>query len=148
MAEKLQSQLFQARDSADKERTELVERAAKAEAALTDARAELGARMLPSSIGPCILRYPPTCLLGSFVDLSERLSCLMSGHALLMHKGELRQYLLPAEHLKQNLKSLQTQLTERQAELHQSKEHLDAAGKENGTLKVRESASLNLCNAK
>ncbi|EIE26556.1 hypothetical protein COCSUDRAFT_64551 [Coccomyxa subellipsoidea C-169] len=80
MAEKLQSQLFQARDSADKERTELVERAAKAEAALTDARAEL-------------------------------------------------------EHLKQNLKSLQTQLAERQAELHQSKEHLDAAGKENGTLK-------------
>lgn len=45
MAEKLQAQLFQARDSADKERTQLVERAARAEAALTDTTAELGTDM-------------------------------------------------------------------------------------------------------
>ncbi|BDA40842.1 probable Kelch repeat-containing protein 2 at N-terminal half [Coccomyxa sp. Obi] len=41
MAENLQAQLFQARDNADKERTQLVDRAAKAEAALTDITAEL-----------------------------------------------------------------------------------------------------------
>ncbi len=45
MAEKLQGQLFQARDNADKERTQLVERAAKAEAALADTLAELGTDM-------------------------------------------------------------------------------------------------------
>ena len=50
MAEKLQTQLFHARDSADKERTGLVERAAKAEAGLTDARTELGMDWSPKML--------------------------------------------------------------------------------------------------
>lgn len=53
MAEKLQGQLFQMRNSADKERTQLVERAAKAEAALTDTTAELGTDMPISDTGCC-----------------------------------------------------------------------------------------------
>jgi len=46
LGEKLQAQLFQARDNADTERTQLVERASKAEAVLIDRTAELGMHLL------------------------------------------------------------------------------------------------------